>query len=321
MKKTMSKVHIDEIRKIIKKHYFCKEINIKSICKVKNEHGINSRNYIVELIMKDGIKKYILKIISDSDDNFFKKIKIHNMLFNQNIKVPEIIKTRDDHLFIEDKNQIYLLLKYYSGTQFKKRKSQIFSSAKNLALINKKLEEIDIKLDRNSNYDNLKDEEIKKIKKMSNLNNEFENNIFNLCDILPELYAKINNKLNGINKKQLVYLDYHPKNVLFDDEEVLVIFDIDSIISSFEIQAFSFGLDRFCSNKNEEKTFIKGYTKINSNIKSDISLIPYFIQKEALHRINYIIRNYYFNNNNRWVFELDKHIKKIRINSCNKLLT
>lgn len=317
----MSKENIGEIRKIIKKYYFCKETNIKGICKIKNEHGINSRNYIVELIIKDEIKKYILKIISDSDDNFFKKIKIHNKLFNQNIKVPEIIKTRADHLFVEDKNQIYLLLKYYSGTQFKKRKSQIFSAAKNLALINNKLGEIDITLNRNSKYDNLNYEEIKKIKKMSNLNNEFESKIFSLCDVLPKLYAKINNKLNEINKKQLVYLDYHPKNVLFDDEEVLVIFDIDSIISSFEIQAVSFGLDRFCNNKIEEKLFIKEYTKVNSNIKLDISLVPYFIQKEALHRINYIIRDYYFNNDNGWIFELDKHIKKIRINSCNKLLT
>ncbi|MGM0411601.1 MAG: phosphotransferase [Bacillota bacterium] len=300
------------ILNFIKKNFLGEKFKIVDINKVNSGHSINSNNFIITIRNEEIIKKMVLKIKSNYNENDYKILKINKYLYKKGVKVPKIINTIKNQLCVIKDKKLFVMFEYYSGIKFKHIEKEIFSAAKNLALLNNELKGLDITIERNSRYDDLTNEELKRIKRLSNLENDFENKVLTLSDGLPLVYQNLNSKLGEyFNKRQLVYLDYHPKNVLFDSNQVQVILDLDSIVIAPELQSIAFGLDRFCKTKKEKMKFIKGYCSQNPCLKNKVNLLPFFIQREALYRINYILRSHYFYNCKDWNFELDKHLKII----------
>jgi len=298
------------LENILYTNYLTSDQNISSI-EYTSGHEINSKNLRINL--KDG-KDFYLKIINEFDEDYIKKIEIMNECYKDGIKVPKIIKNKERKLVTFKKNKLFLLTECCIGKKFSLNSKEILSSGENLAILNKKLAKYNLVFERKSLYDDLSQNEIDKIKDIIYSKGFTDIKIRNLMDILPELYLDINNNIKPyIKKKQLVHIDFHPQNVLFKENQISVILDFDSIVTSFELQSVAFACERFSKNIKDFETFLKGYQKYGQEFSlSEVKILPYFFGKEAISRINYIIKKQFFFKDKTWSFELDKHLKILK---------
>ena len=59
------------------------------------------------------------------------------------------------------------------------------------------------------------------------------------------------------------------------------------------------------------KTFLDAYSGTTALSDEELKSIPYFIRNEALSRLSYAMKDYYFNNNPAWKGDLDKQTATI----------
>jgi hypothetical protein len=301
------------IIEVVTKKYCKTNDKIIKIKKVKEGHNINSINYYLEILANGNVLKRILKVKFNYSKRDFKILILTNYLYKKKNKVSKIINTNTQEIFVTKNNKLFVLFKYYSKDNFHRTSQEICSAAKNLALLNKSLNCCGTNIKRSFKYDNLTDVEIDEIKNKVISQNNFNKKTDVLLKEISTFYDKLRFVLNDLSiSKQLVHMDYHLDNILFKNKEVNVILDMDSIVKGFHLQSVAFALDRICNTDKEKSLFIKTYQNVNFISKREIKLIPYFIQLEALARINYILREHYFYNNILWDFELKKHLKIIR---------
>lgn len=298
------------LEKILYNNYLNDNQKILSII-IGEGHGINSTNYKIKL--KTG-ECFYFKIIDRFTEETKKKTKIINECYQDNIKVPKIITNNQDEIITIQEDKLFILMKYYEGEKFSHKTKEIFSAGENLSILNKKLSEIKTILERNKTYEDLTKKELSKISSKIEDKKNFDKKVGKLVEELPKYYLEINNKIKPyLHKKQLVHFDYHVENVLFKNNNVLVILDFDSILTSFELQSVAFACDRFSKDIKGFITFLKGYQSNNKNFSSDeIDVIPFFAKKEAICRINYILRKHFIFNDKTWSFDLDKHLNILK---------
>ena len=83
---------------------------------------------------------------------------------------------------------------------------------------------------------------------------------------------------------------------MFNNDEVQAILDFVSIITAPVLQSIAFACDRFSRDEKEMIIFLKGYEKLGEFFSEEqIKLIPFYVMREALCRINYVIKSYFFN--------------------------
>jgi len=304
---TLNKSYLENI---LYDHYLKNDQNILSINPGEG-HDINSKNF--RILLKTG-EGFYLKVVDEFNADTKTKIRIINECYHDNIKVPEIIENKQGEITTIKKNKLFLLMKYCERRRFSFKLKEIHSAGENLAVLNEKLDKIKTVLKRKDFYDDLSGEDLEKIKNKIDKKESFNKKVHILCEKLPRLYHRINDMIQPYeNKKQLVHLDYHTQNVLFKNNQVLVILDFDSILTSLELQSVAFACDRFSKDINGFITFIKGYQSHGRNFTSDeLKILPYFAEKEAVCRINYILRRHFFFNDTTWSFELDKHLKILK---------
>ncbi|MFC2061383.1 phosphotransferase [Elusimicrobiota bacterium] len=292
----------------IKEHYL---EDTEEIVSLEEETccGINSQNFILKL---SSGQQLLLKVIPECNEAIVRKIEIIDRCRQSGIKVPEVIRTKNDELYaaIDDKYLLFLL-KYYSGAKCRFSGEEIVSAGAHLSRLNKKLGEVHDVFFRSHLYDDLGTEELAQIKQVIDTGDGFQKTGAGLLGRLPRLYKKVNDKVKSHKKKiQLVHIDYHPQNVLFKDQEVQVILDFDSIVTAPELQSVAFACDRFANNIEEMKLFLNGYCRKDEPLSQEsMGLIPFYIQREALSRINYILRSCFFYQDDKWNFDLDKHVE------------
>ena len=277
---------MNKLKQVLKEHYSMLDVSIKQ----GNGHNINSQNYIVT----SNDKKYYLKT-QDLKATKIKQIEAMDICYQYDMLVPEIIKTTEDSLFITRNNILFFLTKFYDGTFCSFNSKEIYSAGEQLTILNNRLKSTHIVLERTRLYDNLTEEQLNDIKQQTD-----DKKVLMLCEKLPILYKKISKE----NNIQLVHLDYNLQNVLFKNNEVQVILDYGSIITESLTQSIAFGCDRFSRSKTNMLTFLRGCID-NGFSENQLSCIPEYTIKEAVSRINYILRT------NTWSFDIDKHIKII----------
>jgi Ser/Thr protein kinase RdoA (MazF antagonist) len=294
------------LKNILYSNYLTSDQKISSI-DISDTHEINSQNFKINL--KDG-KSFYLKFISEFNKDHIKKIQIMDECYKDGIKVPKIVLNNEGKLVTIQENKLFLLTEYCIGKKFSFNSKEIFSAGENLALLNKKLSKYNSVFKRKSLYDDMNQKEIEKVKDIIYTREINDIKIRNLIDILPELYSDINNNIKPfIKKKQLVHIDFHPQNVLFKEDQLTAILDFDSIATSFELQSIAFACERFSKNTKGFLTLLNGYQKCGRKFSlSEKKILPYFFGKEAISRINYIIRKQFFFEDKTWSFELDKHL-------------
>jgi len=293
------------IKDILKEHYLKKGEELSAL-KQAEGHNINSQNFIVTL--SSGTQIFV-KIFQKYNNTILKKLTIINKLFNKGVNVAEIIQSRNKELYITKDGFLVVVFKCYFGKKFLFTPEEIFSAGENLARLNKELEFVKSTFDRDKLYDDLSFEELKMIKQKAEDSDDFSKKVSSFCKHLPELYESINGLTIDGEKRQLVHLDFRPKNVLFNKNAVEVIFDYDFIITGSRLQSIGFSGDRFSQDAEGMISFFKGYQEVDKTLSTELlELVPVYAKREALSRVNYVLRSHFLNNDKKWDFMWDKHM-------------
>lgn len=314
------------IKKLIEENYR----SVGKVIKVDEIEGSrNNINYKI-ISLQDGEKKPF----------FFRKFKylknkekIHNIFeimdfCNQNgAKVLGVIRTNKDELILF-KDGYYSMFEFIDGEKFNGNKDQIKEAARNLAILHRAFYKCNIKPpEANPFYNLLTNTELNQVfnviakKDKSQLDRLLIQNKQFIKNLLEEDRAK----QRRINKneiiKQTIHRDFHIENALFRGDKLVVILDFDSIKIGERMRDIAFSCFRFSIYKSkdvdeiEEKTelFIQSYNEVNKLNEGELRLINYYIRNEALQRISYILRKYYFEGEDIWADNLEKHLNHIKI--------
>ncbi len=294
------------------KLYYPEISNAFSIKQTDIGHEKNSKNFVISLSNR---KSFVLKE-SVVNERIRKGIEMLEKCFLSGIRVPETIRTKDGLLWVEINNRIYSLYRFYEGKQFSGSAEQVCDAARHLALLHKFLKRQNIRIKPNPMYDFLDNNEIRNIESKIK-NAEFDLKVRRLLKDLHEFYENANKDVAGLKfPRQLIHGDFIPENTLFRNGELLVFFDFGSIYFSERIADVAFSCHRFARVMPDMekcmKMFLDSYSTENHLYRKEIRAVPFFIKREVVRRINYILRSHFFENKKEWDFELDKHINILK---------
>jgi Ser/Thr protein kinase RdoA (MazF antagonist) len=300
--------------------------NPKKILKLKQD-GINSINYLVI----NGNSKYILKTIFDHQNG--QKVEATCSILNyckiHKNKVPEPIKNSKGTYFTSGLRGY--MSRYYDGTIFHGKKSEIKDLAIYVSSLHKTLSSCPIKFRYKPNfyyYKILKISELNTIKKIIQ-HKKFKNNIdryvikkFSKLKISIHDFERFNKLINKKKiRKQLVHYDLQPKNVIFKNNKVVAFIDFDAMRKNYLIEEVAFTSFRFAIFNNFNinrvasnlKLFMKEYLRKNQLTQQELDCFFFFLRKNIIEKISYIIKKYYFANNTSWVSDLEKNFKFLKL--------
>lgn len=298
---------------------------IQSIIQIQSKN-INNINY--KICTQKG--QFVLRKFNDGSP--IKKIeKICKILAicNKNklkIQAPII---RKDHNYVDSSKKMFLT-KYYSGSLFNGKNSEIKDLAVNLGSLHKRLKLIPIKFNyktNDHNYKILTPKEIKYVKKQLNkkVKGKFDVLVTQEIDFLTRITNEHQKFLKLVKnykyKKQLIHFDLHPQNVIFQKNKVSVIIDFNSMRKGLTIQDIAFTSFRFAEKssrninkiKNKMNLFLNSYLQENNIDEFQLNHFNNFLINILLTRASYILKRKYFVDEDIWTFEFKNYIKYLKI--------
>ena len=283
-------------------------------------HEINSKNYLIRCGASDATPRFVLKDETIRDKTYIhtrqQKVGLYaNCSKNLDI-LPSLLKTGDGNLCVVLENHLYLLLEFCSGDTYRYSPLAVAETAKGLAKLHRLLRNTRQSFCHSPRREDLNKTEIETIiKRLQNGNycSSFSGQILQLMrgDLqvyYEEYYATLEKSSLA---RDLIHWDFHPANAIFRQHRLVAILDMDSIVTDFRIQAISFSCDRFAGTQGVWY-FLSSYNQIDPLTTEEICLYPLFLRREAVKRINWIIRTNVLEGQDLWRYELDKHLNIIR---------
>lgn len=277
------------IKSVIKDIY---NIDVTNIKKIKvgsaNLYSLNNDEYI----LKEFQSKY-------KEEDIIKEIKVINHLKNDNIPVPEYIKTKDKKYSFVYKDRVIIMQKFIKGDTLKLNtgtKSQIIESASYLGKIVLSLKTLRYKLpDRNiSSWYNIDASVLKKEKLSYKVKGKYKEKVIN--DLNEKMYF-LNYIKDQINIEEMIkkitYMkthgDYNVLQFIYKDEKILAIIDFATSckmpIIWEVIRSYSY-IDPKCKNGDIDIDnlilYVKEFTKYVKLNKYDLKYMPYFYLVQLL---------------------------------------
>jgi Ser/Thr protein kinase RdoA (MazF antagonist) len=264
-------------------------------------HGINSANYKLDFSGMDHPPLH-LKILDRWDSNLVDKLSVFDRCYQEGIKVAHVVKTKCGEYFVAGHDFVAVCFHYYASQPYSGSSNERIAAAQELGKLNAALSKIDITIPRSELYDFLTKREINLIKQKCKGADGFEELVSGNLNWIAKLSKDISSKLTAERVPwQLEHLDCHPDNVLFKDGRVVAIIDFDSICSVPWNLSVAFASDRFSNNVRQMAEFIQVYQHSGPALSTkQIRQIPILIKYEALQRINYLLRLYFFADNSDW---------------------
>jgi len=276
-------------------------------------HGINSANYKLNFSGMDYSPLH-LKILPRDDGNVIDKLSVFDRCYQAGVKVAQVVKTKCGEYFVMGHDFVAICFHYYTSQSYTGNLNERIVAAQELGKLNVALSKFDIAIPRNELYDFLTKREISLIEQKCKGVDGFEELVSVNLRWISKLSKDIYLKLTAENILwRLEHFDYHPDNVLIENGKVVAIVDFDSICSVPSNLSVAFASDRFSNNAREMAEFIQAYQRTGPALSAkQIKQIPILIKYEALQRINYLLRLYFFANNSAWNDALGQQIEIIK---------
>ena len=284
--------------------------------------GINSFNYYI----KTQDREILLRKYGDFQ-SYQKKEKVQNSLDfiikckEIGVKVPNVIASSDNKILIEENNSFYTCFEYIQGTHnFNKEDHKALKSvASSLSNLHKAAKEIG-----NYGYETqdisselLDEETFEKIKQKLTQYQEHEQNDF--LKLVKEKIAYIKQLTKENNQifdqtnlpLQLIHADFHPQNIIFEQDQVKAILDFDAIKYSQRVREVGFEIQRFCDTKEQAQIFLESYNSQNQLNQEETIHLKDITIRESLRRISKIISLYVLEDNDIFVSDLPKQLANL----------
>jgi len=270
--------------------------------------GINSANYRLTLAGCD--EPVHLKVIEQAEASVADKLAALDGCFRSGVKTAEVLRTVDGKLSLEQDNCLLAVFRWCEGQPYGGRSAQRIAAGRELGRMNAALGGLGTTISRPVRYRPLSPEEVERIRAACTHSDEFDRKVLREIGRLGDLAAELDDRCP--EAVALQHMDYHPANVLFDGDEVLAVLDVDSIVTERASQSVAFGCSRFGGDAEEMAEFLCGYRDGGSPVSAElIEQLPLLVCREALGRINYILRSAFFESDRRWCFDFGKHLATI----------
>lgn len=277
---------------------------------------VNSRNYGVSALSEGDSYSFVLKEEKVTDARRYEektaKLHFYKRLCPKSELLPGIMETEKGDVFVFKDDRLYSLHEFRQGNPYNSTKQSIVNAAKGLARLHKLLGRSKGAFQRPRCYRSLSECEIEKsIHKVTEKRNKssFEVRILEfLRGPLREHYEDISGSIGGLGLPgTLVHFDFHPGNAIFCGNRLEAILDYDSLMNEFRMQAVAFAASRFCAPFNPWP-FLAAYSEVDPLQRKELVLYPLFVRREAIKRINYLIRLNVLKQRDLWQGELSKHL-------------
>ncbi|MGV3757279.1 MAG: phosphotransferase enzyme family protein [Verrucomicrobiota bacterium] len=276
--------------------------------------GVNSQNYLVRLGSADAAPKFVLK--SEALAGSATKWK-DRLLFQQRVAqceplVPATIPADLGALGLEQAGIVCRLLEFRTGDVFSGSQPELISAAQGLAQLHSHIRSLPGGSPVSPLYDHLTPDESAKV--LSALDGPLGTTPFGqqvkhlMTTVLPPVTVAVEEiERSSFLPVDWVHRDFHPGNALFAQGRLTAILDLDSLATDFRMQAVAFAASRFAGYDLEKLwAFLAAYHAIDPLTAMELKSVPGFIRREALRRLNWIIRVNVLQGEDLWRGDLEK---------------
>jgi Ser/Thr protein kinase RdoA (MazF antagonist) len=215
-------------------------------------------------------------------------------------------------LGLEQAGKGWRLLEFRAGEVFSGSQSELISAAQGLAQLHTHIRSLPGASHVSSLYDHLSADESAVV--FQALAGQLGNTPFGqlvkhlLTTTLPPVTAAVEEvERSSSLPVDWVHRDFHPGNVIFAQGRLTAILDLDSLATDFRMQAVAFAASRFAGYDLEKLwAFLAAYHAIDPLTAMELKSVPNFIRREALRRLNWIIRVNVLQEQNLWREDLEK---------------
>jgi Ser/Thr protein kinase RdoA (MazF antagonist) len=224
--------------------------------------------------------------------------------------LPKLLPADHGELFVEEEGAFFRLMEFRSGNLFAGLRTELRSCGEALGEINLAIRNSSLG-DSSPLYKNLSPAEQTSVLKHPQKNmgpGDFGwDAIAWVAKEAPARYAEIEFIESQTNlPRHPVHHDFMPQNLLFQDNRVTAVLDPDSLVVDFQMHAVTFAASRLSPEKLGWD-FLAGYHSVIPLTVAELRLLPAFIRREAVRRINWILRVNFLLGGNAWRMDLYKH--------------
>jgi len=276
--------------------------------------GINSQNYLVRVGSKDNEPAFVLKseFLDKSPSDWRARLAFHQQVADREPLAPQGVLTDDGQPGKDVEGTLWRALEFRAGKPYSGSHEEALSAAKGLAQLHKNIRSLPGKKTVPALYDPLTPEE--SVDVLKQLNGPLESTDFGLLvkSLLTETLPPVLESIRQIDaNKDLpiswVHRDFHPGNALFAQGRLTAILDLDSLATDFRMQAVAFAASRFAGNDVQRiREFLAAYHAVDPLTAPELKLVPNFIRREAVRRLNWIIRVNVLQGQDLWRGDLHK---------------
>lgn len=250
------------------------------------------------------------------------------------IPVSHIVPTLTNETYYQD-GSIYCLYDFIQGSHFNGSQEEISSVATQFAALHSTLRDIpyleEIKSVKGQvlRHDRDRFKEISTKVRTANDGSEFHRYAISLIEELEAASRVIFDSPLDTLPLQVVHLDLHPHNMIFDPNtsELLAFLDFDPMCYSQRIRDVGFALHRIARTygldtegqrdtgvdiRDRARLFLDSYNHKNPLTDEEIKMLPAMIEEEALRRIIIILGNRYLSGDETFNFDLEKQVTILR---------
>jgi Ser/Thr protein kinase RdoA (MazF antagonist) len=282
-----------------------------------NAAEVNSRNWLVHL-NNEAAPRFILKKKISHDAGLPKQwqsyLREYVLATQKTDLLPKLLPADNGELFVPDGDTLFRLFEYRVGGDFPKTSAALRDAGSALAQVHLAIRSSSF-AETSNLYKNLSTTEaaaaLKSVK-----NNwaevEFGQIAFQwLTQQAPELYTEMEFVESQTQlPRQPVHHDFVPHNSLFEGDRVAAVLDPDSLVVDFPMQAVAFAASRF-SPERPPWDFLAGYHSVIPLTAIEVRLFPAFVRREAVRRINWILRTNLLQGRDCWRSDMSKHLRNI----------
>ncbi len=331
----------EEIAAVFLKHYGEEGDRVLSIEQV-DETEINSNNFKVTFMRGATEHTMLLRRYGEKRDKALLEATalVLSHLQQRGVKVPNILRSRTGNTFEHEGANTHTAFEFLDGHHFRGELSEIAAVATGLAKLHQALEDLPNKSELERavafpptmielrTYDQDIWERILSAAKEADekrADPEFDAKLISREALIRDALENTQPGQYAHLPRSLVHFDLHPHNILTDGTDLLAIIDLDSLRSLPPMHAVAFALHRLVrqrvvhtapedinqATKQAISVFLEAYSTVMPMSSEELASIPYFIRHEALSRLSYAMKDYYFNNNPAWKGDLDKQTATI----------
>jgi len=282
-----------------------------------NAAGVNSRNWLVHL-NDEATPRFILKkkISHDASlpEQWQSYLREYVLATRKTDLLPKLLPADDGELFVTDGDTLVRLFEYRVGGAFPGSSAALRAAGSALAQLHLAIRHRAFNA-TSKLYLNLPAMEIAAALKSAKgdwAEVEFGRAAIQwLTQEAPALYAEIGFIESQTHfQRQPVHHDFTPHNSLFEGDCVAAVLDPDSLVSDFQMQAVAFAASRFSPEK-PAWDFLAGYHSVIPLAAGEARLFPAFVRREAVRRVNWILRTNLLQGRDCWRSDVSKHLRNI----------